>query len=136
MTLSNPISDFSRNTLGGLRTAWAKLAYLAGLREESGHYHHWGMEQKYGRESAWEAIRAVHRQVATELLRQPTAEVWEELTAELVQPALPDVDYDRLLQDGKQLLPAGSTPAAEEHFNLLVHVMQAFRSRSATDRAA
>ena len=122
--------------MGGLRSLWAKLAYLAALRDESGDYHHWGMEQKYGREPALEAIRTLHRQVTNQLLRQPTAEVWQELTAELREPALTDVDYDGLLDKGKELLPAGSTRAAKEHFMLLIHVMQAFRSRSSTDRVA
>jgi hypothetical protein len=136
MTISNPISDFSRNTLGGLRSLWAKLAYMAGLRDSSGSYHHWGMEQKYGEESAREAIRTLHRQVTVEMMRTPTAELWQQLADELSDPSLTDADYEELLQRTKELLPAGSTPATEEHFTLLIHVMNALRSRYATGRAA
>lgn len=136
MTISNPISDFSRNTLGGLRTLWAKLAYLVGLRDTSGRYHHWGMEQKYGEQSALEAIRTLHRQVAIDMMRMPTAELWQQLAEELSDPSLTDADYEELLQRTKELLPEGSTRAAEEHFTLLIRVTSALRSRSATGRAA
>lgn len=79
--LLREIEDFKRYTLQALPTLVEKLAYVSSLLSEEGRYVHWGLTRIFGDVKAQKAIRAVHSDLALELVRIPVRSLYGEYDA-------------------------------------------------------
>ena len=79
MTLKSAIQDLRETTLAAVSGLLAKLAYLGSLRRREGGYGHWGMSLVHGEESSDRALKAVHSEVLSTVLRTPIADLVEDL---------------------------------------------------------
>jgi hypothetical protein len=62
-------ADLWRNTLSQIPTTIGRLIYLASLRDENtGAYHHHGLEQLFGPEQSQQTIRQSHSQIFSDWL--------------------------------------------------------------------
>ena len=76
--------DFWSRTLSQIPTTFGRVAYLAGLRNEnSGHYQHFGLAQRYSDEEADRVLRSSHEQVFAEWLNYPLARQRQDLEEHL-----------------------------------------------------
>jgi hypothetical protein len=74
------IQDFTLNTLAGIPGAYARLLYVASLRDlSSGRYEHQGLCALYPQEAVQEALRLCHEQVFERILESPLSEQLEDL---------------------------------------------------------
>jgi hypothetical protein len=78
--------DFKRRTLSALPTLLEKLAYICSLQTEGGEYLHWGMNRVFGRESASQAIQAVHDETACALISVPVKNIYDQFLAAVERP--------------------------------------------------
>lgn len=66
------LADFRRNSLDALEGRFARLIYLASLRDyNTGRYHHYGLESRYSSEAVDRALRQCHIDVFEELVALP-----------------------------------------------------------------
>ena len=78
--------DFADNTLASLAGPFARLAYLASLRDFArDEYAHWGMENIYGAEAANTALAQLHREVFREVSALPLGELAAQIQEYLAQ---------------------------------------------------
>lgn len=74
------IQDFTLNTLAGIPGAYARLVYVASLRDlSSGRYEHQGLCALYPQQAVQEALRLCHEQVFERILESPLSEQMEDL---------------------------------------------------------
>ena len=74
------IQDFTLNTLAGMPGAYARLVYVASLRDlSSGRYEHQGLGALYPEEAVQEALQLCHEQVFERILETPLSEQLEDL---------------------------------------------------------
>jgi hypothetical protein len=74
------IQDFTLNTLAGIPGAYARLLYVASLRDlSSGRYEHQGLCALYPQEAVQEALQLCHEQVFERILESPLSEQLEDL---------------------------------------------------------
>jgi hypothetical protein len=65
----NASADVWRNTLAQIPTTFGRLIYLASLRDQNtGAYHHHGLEQLFGHEQSDQTIRQSHSQIFSDWL--------------------------------------------------------------------
>ena len=78
--------DFAGNTLAKLAGPFARLAYLASLRDFArDEYGHWGMEKLYGAEVTNAALAQLHLEVFREVSALPLGELAEQIREYLAQ---------------------------------------------------
>ncbi len=66
------LEDFESNTLDPMRGVFARLIYLASLRDyNTGRYHHYGLETLHSIEAVDRALRKCHTRVFEELMALP-----------------------------------------------------------------
>ncbi|HMK28778.1 MAG TPA: hypothetical protein VK473_03770, partial [Terriglobales bacterium] len=69
--LSSAESDFEQRTLAAIPGTLARLEYVAGLRQDSGSYFHWGLAREFGEKTASDTIAGAHGRLFLDLLRTP-----------------------------------------------------------------
>jgi hypothetical protein len=79
MTLKSALQDVKETTLTSVEGLFGKLAYLASLRGGHGRYEHWGLEAVHGSETSEQALRTVHNEIVTAVLRTPLASLRKDL---------------------------------------------------------
>ncbi len=132
MTLLPATEDFVTRSLAALPGRWAKLQYVALLRQD-GAYAHWGMERIYGQAAAQRAIEQAHRDLFLEILRTPIAELWREAVATARERATSEGELVRELADSANaLVPANFGGGSARHFNSVLLALSALARRSAT----
>lgn len=110
--------DLRATTLEAVSGPVAQLGYLASLRAE-GRYQHWGLAKVHGKEAAEAALLEAHREVAAQLLRQPLAELYDEIES-----------VGRLLDHKpEELLPAETDALERAHFSLVWDVIASVARR-------
>jgi hypothetical protein len=79
MTLKSALQDVRETTLAAVSGLLAKLAYLASLRRKDSGYTHWGMSLLHGQDSSEKALKTVHSEVLSNVLRTPISALVEDL---------------------------------------------------------
>lgn len=118
--------DFSGKTLAAVPGTLAKLQYVAGLRQDSGVYSHWGMSRSHGEASANQAIAGAHADIFVEILRTPL----NQLAGELERLAGEHETNSRelvkaLLAEGELLVPQSLKGGSRRHFNSVLRALSA-----------
>jgi hypothetical protein len=76
------IQDFTLTTLAGIPGLFARLAYLASLRDlSSGRYEHAGLSALYPDEAIQQALQLCHEQIFERILESPLSSQQEDLRA-------------------------------------------------------
>ena len=75
------LDDFKKRTLSQMPTLLEKLAYISSLQTETGAYRHWGLIRKFGHQLAQHAMSTAHFEAATELIRLPMRDAYEQYLA-------------------------------------------------------
>jgi hypothetical protein len=74
------IQDFTQTTLAGIPGLFARLSYLASLRDlSSGRYEHAGLSALYPEEAIQRALQLCHEQIFERILESPLASQQEDL---------------------------------------------------------
>src|ERR1700704_2071688 len=74
------IQDFTQTTLAGIPGLFARLAYLASLRDlSSGRYEHAGLAALYPDEAVQQALQLCHEQIFERVLESPLLSQQEDL---------------------------------------------------------
>jgi hypothetical protein len=74
------IQDFTETTLAGIPSNFARLAYVASLRDlSSGKYEHQGLSALYPAEAIQQAVEVCHEQVFERILELPLSVQEEDL---------------------------------------------------------
>lgn len=77
---SRVIQDFTQTTLAGIPGLFARLSYLASLRDlSSGRYEHDGLSALYPDEAIQQALQLCHEQIFERILESPLASQQEDL---------------------------------------------------------
>src|SRR5712692_4013412 len=88
------VQDFTLNTLAEIPGQFARLVYLASLRDlSSGRYEHAGLAALYPQEALQQALEVCHEQILERILEMPLSSQIEDLRACLtgMQGGLPVV---------------------------------------------
>ena len=118
MTLKSALQDLRETTLAAVSGLLAKLAYLGSLRRREGGYLHWGMSLVHGEEASDRALRAVHTQVLSTVLRTPIPDLVEDLRESSQDSKKPAVAYIEGIQEQfSELLPSPEDAASARHLN-------------------
>jgi hypothetical protein len=76
------IQDFTQTTLAGIPGLFARLSYLASLRDlSSGRYEHAGLSALYPEEAIQQALQLCHEQIFERILESPLSAQQEDLRA-------------------------------------------------------
>ena len=74
------IQDFTLNTLEGIPGPYARLVYVASLRDlSSGRYEHEGLAALYPEEAVQQSLELCHEQIFERILETPLAEQLQDL---------------------------------------------------------
>jgi hypothetical protein len=76
------VQDFTQTTLAGISGLFARLAYIASLRDlSSGRYEHAGLSALYPDEAIQQALQLCHEQIFERILESPLSNQHEDLRA-------------------------------------------------------
>ncbi len=74
------VQDFTLNTLAGIDGPFARLVYVASLRDlSSGRYEHQGLAALYPEEAVQQALELCHEQIFERILEMPLEKQLEDL---------------------------------------------------------
>lgn len=114
------IQDFSSTTLAMIPSAFARLTYMASLRDlSSGRYEHSGLTAVYPAEAVQQALAQCHEEIFERILESPLEEQDRDLRAHLqaVDSGLcVAVAHWRKLESYRTLLPLESPDYLKELF--------------------
>jgi hypothetical protein len=123
MTLRSALQDVKETTLVAVSGLLGKLAYLASLRRTHGRYEHWGMETVHGQEPSERALKTVHAEVVSGVLRTPLPSLLEDLRKSSEGTGFAaDAYVEQMRERFDDLLPGDSkdSPAATHLNSVLV----------------
>src|SRR5438270_15101 len=125
MELLESLDNFIKRTLAVVPGLWHKLAYLGGLRKESGDYDHWGLSKRYGNEATKNALVAAHEEVFLEVLRKPLGNLLNEAEENAGEKDLPPAEYvDELWLSRKPMTPAELGGGSYKHFEVTLKTLK------------
>lgn len=122
MRLKSAFEDFEVNTLGALPGLLGKLSYVGRLHDGKGGYNHWGLASVYGGDAAQCAIRASHRALLSEVLREPLAVLLKDVDALCSHEHQTESE---LLDSLKNSPPKSLSPAAMAHLGSVLSALSA-----------
>jgi hypothetical protein len=134
MTIFSAKDDFWYRSLAAFQGPVSRLEYLAGLRQDSGVYSHWGLVRSHGAAAANQAIASAHSQIFLEILRTPLGLLSEELN-HLASEQGTDVRQllKTLASQGEMLVPQGLNGGSKRHFNSILKALSALARAAALD---
>jgi hypothetical protein len=135
MTLLSAKEDFLRHTLANIPGVWARLEYLASLRQSDGAYAHWGLSRVYGEPAVQRVLAEVHRGVFIEVLETPLERLVREAARSAEDLEMPPGDFVRRLTHAPMLVPAQLGGGNVRHFNSVLECLSALgrEGKFATD---
>src|SRR5689334_19530806 len=137
MELLDLLDNFIRRTMAVVPGLWHKLAYLGGLRKESGDYSHWGLSKRYGNEATRKALSAVHEEVFLEVLRKPLNNLLVEVKENAAEKELPPVEYvEELWISRGPMTPAETGGGSDRHFEVTLKTLKSLLSARSDRRDA
>lgn len=114
------IQDFTATTLAGISGQFARLIYVASLRDlSSGRYEHQGLAALYPEEAVQQALQICHEQIFERILETPLSEQMEDLRSCLaaMEGGLSSaVSHWRQLEAYRVLLPEQAPDYLKELF--------------------
>jgi hypothetical protein len=123
MTLRSALQDVKETTLAAVSGLLGKLAYLSSLRRSQGRYEHWGMATVHGQESSERALKTVHAEVVSGVLKAPLHSLLDDLRKSSEGTGFAAGAYvDQMRERFDDLLPGESkdSPAAAHLNSVLV----------------
>jgi hypothetical protein len=136
MTLKSALQDLRETTLAAISGLLAKLAYLASLRNREGEYLHWGFALLHGPEASDRALKAVHTEVLSTVLRTPISELVEDLRqSSHVGKQTPHDYVEGMRQQVDQLLPSPQDVASARHLNSVLTALSSLEREKDQKRA-
>jgi hypothetical protein len=118
MTLKSALQDLRESTLAAVSGLFAKLSYLASLRNREGGYGHWGLSLVHGEESSQKALKAAHSEALSAVLRTPISELQEDLRESSQESSKTEGAYvEGMREQFDELLPSAQDKAAARHLN-------------------
>jgi len=133
MSIFSAEEDFERNTLDAVPGLWGKLRYVSALRQKDGHYEHWGLTRKFGKNAAEKAIHQAHQGLALRILRMPLSELMEKTAEGAAQSELTLREFvARLIADLENLLPENLCGGSLRHFTTVVQSLS-YLAQACTD---
>lgn len=124
MTLFSASEDLALRTLRYVYGSLNRLTYLAGLKDPSGNYHHWGIARVHSDEECNRAALEAHHEVVHEMLRKPISE----MLLEVQRYGEADITPDAFSADMSRWMPQGSSKAAETHLKSVLHALSELTS--------
>jgi len=122
MRLKSALEDFEANTLGAVPGLLGRLSYVGRLHDGKGTYGHWGLAKVYGDDAAQCAIRASHRVLLSEVLKQPLAVLLKDVPASCSNKQLTEREFLATLA---QSSPKPLSPAARAHLGSVLSALSA-----------
>jgi hypothetical protein len=114
------IQDFTTTTLAAIPSPFARLTYLASLRDlSSGRYAHAGLTAVYQPEAVQQALQQCHEEIFERILESPLEEQGHDLAAHLENMELGlsvAVSHWRKLEAYRTLLPTEAPDYLKELF--------------------
>lgn len=114
------VQDFTLNSLAGIPGPFARLVYVASLRDlSSGRYEHQGLAALYPEEAVQQALELCHEQIFERILEMPLEKQLEDLRDCLsaMEGGLAEVvTHWRQLEPYRVLLPENSADYLKELF--------------------
>ena len=114
------VQDFTVNSLAGIPGPYARLVYVASLRDlSSGRYEHQGLAALYPEEAVQQALELCHEQIFERILEMPLEKQLEDLRNCLaaMEGGLPAVvSHWRQLEPYRVLLPENAPGYLKELF--------------------
>jgi hypothetical protein len=118
MTLRSAMQDLRESSLAAISGLLAKLVYLGSLRREEGGYKHWGMSLVHGEDASERALKAVHTEVLSKVLRSPISDLEEDLRESSQAAQEPAAAYiEGMREHLNDLLPSPQDAASARHLN-------------------
>lgn len=125
MELLESLDNFIKRTLAVVPGLWHKLAYMGGLRKESGEYDHWGLSKRYGNEATRSALGAAHEQVFLDVLRKPVRNLLHEAQENAAEKEIPPEEYvEELWISRKPMTPTELGGGSSRHFEVTIKTLQ------------
>lgn len=125
MELLESLDNFIKRTLAVVPGLWHKLAYLGGLRKDSGEYDHWGLSKRYGREATESALETAHEQVFLDVLRKPVGKLFSEAQENAAEKEIPPAEYvEELWISRKPMTPEDLGGGSHLHFEITLKTLQ------------
>ena len=135
MELIESLDNFIKRTLAVVPGLWHKLAYLGGLRKESGEYDHWGLSKRYGADATKTALGAAHQQVFVDVLRKPVATLLTEVKENAEEKELPAEEYvEELWISRKPMTPQELGGGSQKHFELTLRTLKSLLKATPSHR--
>jgi hypothetical protein len=114
------VQDFTVNSLAGIPGAFARLIYVASLRDlSSGRYEHQGLAALYPEEAVQQALELCHEQIFERILEMPLEKQLEDLRNCLaaMEGGLPTVvSHWRQLEPHRVFLPENAPAYLKDLF--------------------
>jgi hypothetical protein len=118
MTLKTALQDLRETTLDAVSGLLAKLRYLGSLRRREGGYLHWGMSLVHGEDTSDRALKAVHTEVLSTVLRTPISDLAEDLQKSSQNSEQTSGAYvEGMREQFSELLPSPEDAASAQHLN-------------------
>ena len=133
MELIESLDNFIKRTLAVVPGLWHKLAYLGGLRKDSGDYDHWGLSKRYGADATKTALSSAHEQVFLDVLRKPVETLLTEVKDNAAEKELPTEEYvEELWISRKPMTPVELGGGSQRHFEVTLKTLKSLvRSKRA-----
>jgi hypothetical protein len=131
MELLESLDNFIKRTLAVVPGLWHKLAYLGGLRKDSGEYDHWGLSKRYGSQATKSALGSAHQQLFIDVLRKPVATLLEEVKENAAEKELPEAEYvEELWMSREPMTPNDLGGGSKRHFDVTLKTLRSLAKRN------
>jgi hypothetical protein len=121
------VRDFEDRTLAGVDGHFARLVYIASLRDyNTGRYHHYGLESRYAADIVNKGLHECHVRVFEDLVTLPLKDQTEDLLnffESLKEDKARLVEVWRRLRSYQILPPENCDPLARELFDKNIEIM-------------